>query len=263
MFERYVRAYNNDLAYIQKLLANNPEVIDDNWDGTGNDPDWWKRTAKDGALLGGLGAPLIGGVLVLSAPVSLAISATYVLASIAGIVLHDKIDNPFPASLREPPSRKDYALLEYAAAGGATDVAVYLILQGAETSNNFFMEVAKVWGYGETSFIPMCAHAIEVRARYQSKINDLSLENLQLCFELQDLYDQLGFPASSSVQDDDAVFDVLEDNSNPNESKDEYDWNAVLDEEKEKEISVKRQGFFAHSPKSSPISESKKHFGLK
>ncbi len=152
VFERYDRARNNDMKYIEELVSNavNPlTLLNDTWDGTGK--SYWRKAEESilvcGKIIGTTGITLVG--INIAAPIALPFIVVGQLLLMRKIVIMDN------------EHRKGWRLLDFAAEGGAGEVAAYLILKGA-TSNNY-IKIANDNNHGR-NFVATCRWAESERS---------------------------------------------------------------------------------------------------
>lgn len=172
----YWEAANNNLAYVCRKLLKHPDIL--NAPNPFDDSQtFYHVSAGIGKTLGWGGASIVG--VILMPPLA-------IFTTIAGGYKMVTTSNESDSHIR---SRKNWTMLDYAAEYGASDVAVYLIMQGAQTGDGYFRRVARC--YGHDAFILACDKAIakmqEMDGRLtqaQNEVTLLSEENKLLKLQL-------------------------------------------------------------------------------
>ncbi|KTD35595.1 hypothetical protein Lmor_1042 [Legionella moravica] len=136
----YEKAAENDLNFIKKFILEHPDDINrpcqyPNFRTFRNVPALFNVSVMGlGALVTLVPAPLIAWGLIAS------------MAHTSGKAILDDGKNSR--------NRKNWTLLDYAAEAGATDVAVWLITQGADITSTYFIDLARANGHH--NFIGAC-----------------------------------------------------------------------------------------------------------
>lgn len=156
----YREAANDNLAYISKKLKKHPDIL--------NEPNpvddyqtLYHSTVGLGKTFGWGGLSLAGIALIPPIAIFTGIAGTYKMLQGS----HES-----DSHIR---SRKNWTLLDYAAEYGASDVAVYLIRQGARTGNGYFRRIATY--YDHKDFVTACDMAIADKQEADGKL--LQLQN--------------------------------------------------------------------------------------
>lgn len=162
---KYFRAAaNNNLEYISEKLQKHPEILDASNPLTDDQTLYFSMVGLV-KTLGWGGATLAGIAIAPSVAIVTAMAGSYkMLREGHKTDLHIR-------------SRQNWTLLHYAAEYGASNVAVYLIMQGAKTEDGSFRRVAE--GYGQKAFIIACDKAIAIKQEMDGKLlqaqNDITL----------------------------------------------------------------------------------------
>ncbi|MGQ3890574.1 OTU domain-containing protein [Legionella sp. CNM-4043-24] len=160
----YREAANNNLAYVSRKLLKHPDILDAP-NPLEDSQTLYHSSASIGKTLGWAGASMVGVILMPPLAIFTTIAGGYKMVTTSSDA--DK-------RIR---SRKNWTMLDYAAEYGASDVAVYLIMQGAQTGDGYFRRVAQC--YGHEAFIIACDKAIarkqEMDGRLTQAQNDVAL----------------------------------------------------------------------------------------
>jgi hypothetical protein len=160
MLMRYIKAYRNDLEYIKELIKNDPKSIDE---GCPDDYPYWEESR-------------------LSWIATIECAEDIGIGSVGGVAARVACSTHlFVSQLLRTNSYKNRTMLDFAAEGGATEVAVYLIQLGA-TISNIFSSIAIKNGHGGR-FLDTCNQVRDAQADLQRHKNDnqaLKQKNNQL-----------------------------------------------------------------------------------
>jgi hypothetical protein len=131
--EPYVKAALNDVAYIREYIKNNKEKINNRCKFESQ----YGRSYSDKSAGGTFFASIIAACAFPPLAVPLTVTSLLSFGYLVSSHLHNTYYN----------LRQNWTMLDFAAESGATAVAMYLICEGADTNNNFFLELAKVNGH--------------------------------------------------------------------------------------------------------------------
>lgn len=162
MLEKYEKAALNDITYIKNFIYNHPKAIDEPCPVDNSlhlMPSFESATAR---IIGMAGGALLTSLVV--PPLTIVALGAQAVDSARVVYNVYKI---------EKRSRLHWTMLDYAAEMGAVDVAIFLILNGANTENGYFLNLAKHNGHHK--FVISCQEAMKTYAENKAKL--LKLQN--------------------------------------------------------------------------------------
>lgn len=163
MLERYEKAASDDLKYIKELLQKDPQAKN------AQCPLENERLLRTGAVFAGKTVGWASLALVGAAIVTGPAGWLFIAGEAAGLAYS------FYNTTKSIRSRINWTLLDYAAESGAINVAMYLIFQGADTTDKHFLTLAKANGHD--TLYKICRMAIVVMKMWDDAKKKIKLLN--------------------------------------------------------------------------------------